>query len=273
MKQLFITDLDGTLLTPDGIVSPKSAEIISQLSSKGIAITVATARTPATVEPLLANTVTTIPAIVLTGAALWDRQNKQYLVTKFFSESLALSAWSCLKQFQLRPFVYILGDDDTTLHTHFCGVPTIIEQKFINERTGNPLKQIHVSATPTPPNKRTMLLFAIGEKQPILKAAEELRAKGCSVSAYPDNYTPNTYFIEVFATGVSKASAVKQLKQLLKADKICVFGDNLNDLPMMQVSDTAVAVGNALDQVKQQADIIIGDNTTDSVAIYIQQHC
>ena len=50
-----------------------------------------------------------------------------------------------------------------------------------------------------------------------------------------------------------------------------MFGDNLNDLPMMAVADVAVAVDNALPQVKEAADIIIGPNTANSVARFIKQ--
>ena len=42
--------------------------------------------------------------------------------------------------------------------------------------------------------------------------------------------------------GVSKAHAVKELAGRTGADEIVVFGDNLNDLPMMRVADVAVAM-------------------------------
>ncbi|CCX48981.1 cof-like hydrolase [Bacteroides sp. CAG:927] len=269
MKQLFITDLDGTFLTPQGVVSDESARIISQLSSRGVPITVATARTPATVEPLLSHTLTNLPAIVLTGAALWDRKSHQYLNTHFFPHRLAVSAWRCCLDHGIRPFIYMLGNDSTTLHTYFCGFPTPMEQEFINARTGSPFKQIHVTDRPVTPDSRTMLMFAIGSQSTITAAASELRAMGCAVSAYPDTYTTNNFFIEIFAPGVSKASAVTQLKNMLGAEKVTVFGDNLNDLPMMHAADTAVAVANALPEVRQQADVVIGPNTDNSVAHYI----
>ena len=53
------------------------------------------------------------------------------------------------------------------------------------------------------------------------------------------------------------------------ADRLTVFGDNLNDIPMMQVADCAIAVENALPEVKAVAHEIIGPNTSDSVARYI----
>ncbi len=49
------------------------------------------------------------------------------------------------------------------------------------------------------------------------------------------------------------------------------FGDNLNDIPMLQVADVAVAVDNALPETKAAADVVIGPNTADSVALYIEE--
>ena len=79
MKTLYVSDMDGTLLGTDSRVSCETAEIVSGLSRCGTAITVATARTPATVDVLLEDTYTSIPAIVMTGAALWDRERRRYL--------------------------------------------------------------------------------------------------------------------------------------------------------------------------------------------------
>ena len=53
------------------------------------------------------------------------------------------------------------------------------------------------------------------------------------------------------------------------ATRVVAFGDNLNDLPMLAAADLAVAVENALPQVRQAADIVIGPNTADSVARFI----
>lgn len=50
-----------------------------------------------------------------------------------------------------------------------------------------------------------------------------------------------------------------------------VFGDNLNDLPMLAAADVAVAVDNAFPEVKEHADVVIGPNYDDSVANYIFQ--
>jgi hydroxymethylpyrimidine pyrophosphatase-like HAD family hydrolase len=91
------------------------------------------------------------------------------------------------------------------------------------------------------------------------------------VSCYVDIFGEKTGLLELFAPGVSKAEAVKQLAQDVEADRVVVFGDNLNDIPMMQVADVAIAVENALPEVKAIAHKVIGANTTDAVARFIEE--
>lgn len=54
-KTLYVSDLDGTLLGADSKISPTTAKILTRLASHGVMVTPATARTPATVQPLMAN--------------------------------------------------------------------------------------------------------------------------------------------------------------------------------------------------------------------------
>ena len=96
MKHLFVSDMDGTLLGSDSRVSPVSADIISRLSRSGVPITVATARTPASVEVLLADTLISVPAIVMTGAALWDCASGRYLRPVLLPPDALVSALAIL---------------------------------------------------------------------------------------------------------------------------------------------------------------------------------
>ncbi len=276
MKQLFVTDMDGTLLNRSGKISSQSAEIISRLSREGALITVATARTPATVEPLMADTFTLPPAIVMTGAALWDRRSRSFIHPRFIDPQTAAVIIDRCCSAGIRPFSYTIGSSGI-IHTYFHGQPTRREQKFIEERSHLQLKKIHVISRPAtdipPVYPDTLLIFGLGPLSAIYPLADDLRATGlCSVSAYPDIFNHQLAYIEIFAPGVDKASAVSRLKKHIGADRLTVFGDNLNDLPMMAVADTSVAVANALPEVKAAADIIIDPNDTDAVARYLAAH-
>ena len=55
-------------------------------------------------------------------------------------------------------------------------------------------------------------------------------------------------------------------------ENVVAFGDNFNDISMLEAAGTGVAMGNADDAVKARANIVIGDNTTDSIAQFIYSH-
>ena len=80
---------------------------------------------------------------------------------------------------------------------------------------------------------------------------------------YHDFYGSETGLFDAFAPEVTKASAILALADRIGAEKIVAFGDNINDLPMLRAADVAVAVGNALPEVKAEADI----------RAYLQQSC
>lgn len=271
MKHLFVTDMDGTLLNEHSKVSPTSAKIISDLSRQGALITVATARTPATVEPLLEDTYTSLPAIVMTGAAMWDRNNRSYVNTHPFDGDADHQLLAVMRSEGIEPFVYTFFDGDPLLHVFRNSPLSDNDIRFMDERRVSGLKEFHIDR-PMPEGGHTMLLFAMGPRERIFAAADKIRAlRICSVSAFTDIFGEDTGILELFAPGVSKASAVQALKSQTGADRLIVYGDNLNDLPMMAVADESVAVANALPEVKAAATRVIGPNTADAVARDIMQ--
>ncbi len=271
MTTLYVSDMDGTLLGADSRVSPRSAKIISELTLSGALITVATARTPATVVPLLKNTLTKPDAIVMTGVALWSREMGIYRDVHHIVESDYGKIVDVCHNYNINPFVYTLETSSFINVYHEGRNLNPSERVFYEERCHLALKHFYL-ATPVLDGKKVILCYAVGHHKHIFAAAEELHSRGnLSVSCYYDIFDHDIAHLEIFATGVSKAAAVANLKRQVGADRVVVFGDNLNDIPMMKVADYAVAVGNAFDQVKDMADIVIGSNTTDSVARFIQE--
>lgn len=272
MKTLYVSDMDGTLLSSDSRVSRRSGEIISRLTTRGALITVATARTPATVEPLLRGILTAPPAIVMTGAAMWDRREQAYLDTYFLPEDEYDTVYGLCLRYGVSPFVYVLSPGMHLDVYHAAPKMNRPESCFVQERSGLHLKTFHLaSPVPETARTRTLLLFAMGSRQEVEAVAAQLRGKSdCYVSCYPDIFNPGTGYLEIFAPEVSKANAVLRLKEGVGAGRVVAFGDNLNDIPMFGISDLAVAVGNAQPDVKAAADIVIEPNYTDSVARFIE---
>lgn len=75
--------------------------------------------------------------------------------------------------------------------------------------------------------------------------------------------------IEITPKNVSKGSALEQLADRLKIDQnqIMVFGDQSNDLSMFtNPRFKKIAMGNAIDMIKKNADYVTEDNDHDGVA-------
>lgn len=279
-RTLYVTDLDGTLLNGESRVSDTTAEILNRLIKRGVMFTPATARTPATVQPLLAavhqSVYTTqdggtmpLPAIVMTGAGQWDRQTARFVKCHTIPEADAVAIRDVFAGHGLHPFVYCLSGD-SFLNVYHPSAMTSRENGFYQERRHLQLKRFHLDQQPAQWDS-VALFFAIGPVGMVERLVGELRgATACAAAWYPDVFIPDTGLIDIYAPGVSKASAVRELAATVGADEVVVFGDNLNDLPMMAVADVAVAVENALPEVKAKADVVIGPNTTDAVARWIE---
>lgn len=268
MRHLFVTDLDGTLLDGCSRVSARAADIITSLSRTGALITVATARTPATVEPLLRDTLTTPPAIVMTGAAMWHRDTLSYSHAHRLDPATALDITEECERSGIYPFIYISapGGRLDVLHS---GPLTESDRKFVDDRRNLTLKKFYLH-TRYDGSEPPFIIFAMGPRDAVFSLADRLKKRhDCSVSAYVDIFGIETGIIEIFAPGVSKASAVTRLREMTGADRVTVYGDNLNDLPMMAVADESVAVDNALPEVKAAATRVIPANLTDAVPLDI----
>ena len=87
---------------------------------------------------------------------------------------------------------------------------------------------------------------------------------------YHDTYT-EYWFLEVFAAQAGKKNGALALKQMISADYICAFGDNLNDLGLFEAADLRASVANAVPELKAKADYIIGSNDEDGVVRFIRE--
>lgn len=274
MKSLYATDLDGTLLSSSATLSDYTVEALRRLTRDGVDVTYITARTPATVQPIMSPAPIRIPGVVMTGAALWRNDEDRYArVTYHTADDVDIIAGIC-RRHGVTPFVYTLEPGSNSLVVyHEASVLSPIEHEFVVSRTLNALKRFELH-TPAPESSRscTVLFFAMGDPQRLRAAAEEISAEtGCSASCYPDTYHPGLGLLEIFTRGVSKAAGLAELRRVSGADRVVAFGDNLNDIPMLREADVAVAVANAHPDVKAVADIVIGSCDNDAVVRFIEE--
>ena len=77
------------------------------------------------------------------------------------------------------------------------------------------------------------------------------------------------YCLELFSEHASKQNALKRLKEDGGYDELVVFGDNLNDLSMIEIADRSYAPFNALEVVKERVTGVLDDCSRDGVAKFL----
>ncbi len=270
---IFVSDLDGTLLQPDAQLSDETVRLLNGSIAEGKLFSVATARTPATVAPILSRLEMQMPVVVMTGAAIWDPRTQQYLETRFMSERTARELVEVYRRTQCNIFLYTIEAGVIEIY-HIGGPMTDIERRFVEERAHTPFKHFHLSedgSDTLPPRFDNVILFYGMQPAAVSRHAyeESLKVAGCRPQYYFDIYGETIGIVEAFADTATKANGIKRLEEISGATKSVVFGDNVNDMPMMETATLAVAVENALPEVKEMADVVIGPNTENSVAKFI----
>jgi len=88
----------------------------------------------------------------------------------------------------------------------------------------------------------------------------------------PSHAKSDDFAFDIINESASKGLGVLKLMQALGIDKkdTVAIGDGLNDIAMFEQVNYKVAMGNALDKVKAQADRIVASNNHDGVAEYLE---
>lgn len=270
-KTLFITDLDGTLLNSNCEVSEQSAHIINDLIARhGLNFAIATARSPATAMPLLSGVNMRLPSVVLAGAALWDEKVAAYTHTWPIDESIITKICQIYEQHGAHPFIY--RQSGAQLLAHHINSISAREADFMKSRTGTHYKDFILNDKPYEPSPCPALIVFSTDRYPVMEEIyNDIVSKNidCHPICYCDIYAPGYGYLEIYGSQVSKAVAIKTLARECGFDRIVAFGDNVNDMEMMQMADYSVAPSNALPMVKRVASEIIGCNDDDSVAWWL----
>ncbi len=275
MQTLYITDLDGTLLGADGRVSAESVRILAPMLRRGLPLTVATARSPATVVQLLQALPITLPAVLMTGTILYDLPARRTIGTQCLSAQSVAAMCGVLRREGAEALAYSAKGGQ--LYVYYKQVCCPFEEAFIAQRRGTPYKlfrQVPEYEAALAGGDTLMFLFCV----PTLQRAEYLfraldEVPGIVKYFYPDEYARGGYLLEVYPAGASKATAIEKVKAMTGAADIVSFGDNINDLPMFAASRISCAVANAAPEVRLgPASCVIGHHDEAAVARWLCEH-
>lgn len=264
MRKLFVSDLDGTLLNGEGVLSPFTEHTLRELIKQGLCFTVASARTPLSAGKLFEQVPLFLPMILLNGALLFDPGSQTVLDSVPLTERQRHLLQGLEQQQGLVPLrIEQAGDKVCCLLDHM----TEVWRQFL-EKHQLPCPQ--KSQASSCKEKILYLIYADSSPLRLEQMARRLKAAGSfTVDFYQDAYLAQTWFLEVCSDAASKGNALQWLRAFCRAEQIVCFGDGVNDLSLFANSDLSCAVSNAGDALRQRADRVIGSNAQDGVAHFL----
>jgi Cof subfamily protein (haloacid dehalogenase superfamily) len=271
MPKLYITDLDHTFLHSSQTVSDFSKKIWNEKADHAL-LSVATARSFSKTEKFLKGLQLKAPLILLDGAMVATSE-KQLINLNTLNKEIGDAIIEESKKFDIYPYVIALTDHKTLDETFT--IPSklnyyqerLIKESYTLDKRLSTVKNIQGT-------KDTLKLVYMGEEKLLRPLAEHLKkvfSNRIEVKLSPENYM-QCYFLTILHPLSDKAHALNIVHEYLNYDakNTTVFGDSLNDIGMFKLAGTAVAVSNALEVVKENADIILNEsNDEDAVANYL----
>lgn len=266
---LYISDLDGTLLNLQAEITQKTRDTLNELINQGMSFSVATARTLATVRQMLDGIAINIPIILMNGVCVYDLQKGHYVKIENIDPAAAEKMLAAVREHDMDGFLYSLEDDK--LSTHYEKITSPQGRKFLEERVHRFGKKFTRVEDFKSCLGKNIIYYSISDTVEKLTPFynDLMQIKDIHVKIYRDVYHEDLWYIEVCSPRASKYNALKFLRSSFGFTRITCFGDNLNDLPMFQASDIRCAVANAKTEVKAAADIIIDSNSEDGVAKWL----
>lgn len=273
MQKLFITDLDHTFLHSNQSVSQFSKEIWNTKSENAL-LTIATARSFSKTSEFLKGLTLSQPLTLLDGAMV-ATCDKKLIALNTLNKEIGDAIIEESVSFGIYPYVIALTDHKT-LDESF-DIPPILNnyQKFlIDNHYADDKRLMHKKRIEGA--KDTLKLVYMGEEtvlRPLSLHLKKVFGKAIEVKLSPENYM-QCYFLTILHPLSDKAHALEKVHEYLDRDiqETTVFGDSLNDIGMFKLAGTAVAVNNALELVKENADIVLKEsNDEDAVAKYLQK--
>lgn len=279
MKTLFLSDLDGTLLGADAVLSDYTRETINRLVREGMYFTYATARSYRTASKVLRGLHCSVPAVTHNGGFLTDPEDGTVLQVSAFGEEEAAFARGVFEECRISPYVYSLfgelslpGREIRESMSWIAGTETPGMIHFNEDHAGDPRMR--------PVRTKEELYEGVPFYYNLIDDRERLREAALRLDGHPgfyytfqrDLYRTEDFWLEIMPAHATKAEGLKRLKEKYGFDRVICFGDAMNDMTMFDAADEAYAMENAAQPLKEKASGIIGSNREDGVARWLLQY-
>ena len=240
-------DVDGTLLSHATNSVPQSArEAVAKLRAQGILCVLATGRQIRQMRKLPIADMEFDGYLTLNGQLTLDGNQKMLYGTPITGKTKDF----CVKMFSENRLPALLVEEED-VYLNFEDDRVRLVQKAINtetppfgQYTGKDIYQV-------------CIYLAKGEEELLAEIADE-----CVMSRW------NIGGVDVVAKGGGKVTGIQRFLEGtgITREEIIAFGDAENDMDMLRFAGIGVAMGNALDEVKEVADFVTTDVDDNGIA-------
>lgn len=269
-RTLFVTDLDGTLLNNNSKLSKFTIDTINDLILKGMNLTYATASAFARSSLKATGINWHLPIITFNGAIVIDPNSGDVLKSFSMSRDKIKNVIEVMRKLLIYPLVYTV-DNNKEVVRWIKGKENeqmLLYIKSIENSNKIVLKPVSNYEELFSENLFYITYMCDEQEMDGIKDYFESN-KNYNVTKVQDSADKKLFWLEIFDTNARKDLAILDLKKMLNFDKVISFGDNLNDIPMFEVSDECYSVLNGTEELKRISTGIIDSNKNNGVAKWL----
>jgi Cof subfamily protein (haloacid dehalogenase superfamily) len=258
---LVISDVDGTLVTPDKQITKASARAAQLLSDNGIGLTVVSSRPPIGLRMLVEPLSLQLPMGAFSGSTVVN-PDLAVIEQHFVPAPAARQSAEVLAAF---------GADIWLFTASGWLIRDPAGHYIANERRTIRAEPVLV------PDFSAHFAYAfkiVGSSQDFARLAECEAAVRKSLGDQAFVARSQPYYLDITPPGRDKGTFLESLSRRLAVPPhaIAVLGDGENDLAMFRKAGLSIAMGNATDEVKACATHTAAANTEDGFARAIEQY-
>ncbi len=264
--RLLVVDLDGTLLDKNGSVSAEDREALAKARESEIRVSLSTGRVAQSCLRIIDRLSLDGFHIFSDGALVSDPIRGEEVYVQSISPAVVRQMVEFAHRNDIDLELYTARDYfaeretfSTQAHREFFGIePTIVDFTGLWERE-RIIKGALVSTTPEERAK-------VGSFH--LQFDGSIHLSWARTPHYP-----GVDFVNILALEASKGKALEALASYLgvSMSRVIAVGDGKNDVSLLSTAGLAVAMGNALDEVKAVADYITLDVEQSGLAAAINE--
>ncbi len=252
--KLLLFDLDGTLLQSDKTISKRTLNTLKVCRDKGILIGVSTSRSEQNSMTFLEEL---MPDILISSGGALVKKGSEYIYKAEFSEAETKNMIETARA--------VCGQDCEitidTIDAHYWNYK--IDPKKNDQSWGD---SIYTDFDNFSECALKMCVEIFNDE----KAKElENKLEECDCIRFSDGY-----WYKFTKKNVTKENAIIKIIDACGIDieSVVAFGDDFADIGMLELCGLGVAMGNAIDTVKDRANVVIGSNDEDGIAVFIEEN-